>query len=115
MALYDLYDMERRLHEIDPHIIRIDWDARREQHNIIAVDRTGDEYTAWTVPWGQLDARQEWELYRLNPDRYNAFDELRKLEAAHERHRNAKITDMATDLADNLCDSFRFKPSRSIA
>lgn len=115
MALYDLYDMERRLQEIDPRIIRIDWDARREQHNIIAVDRAGDEYTAWTVPWGDLDARQERELYRLNPERYNAFAELREMEAARERRQDAKITDMATDLADNLCDSFRFKPSRSIA
>ncbi|QHT61699.1 hypothetical protein GXP70_18110 [Paenibacillus lycopersici] len=115
MAQYDVHDIERRLREIDPKIIRIDFDHRRALHRIIAVDRLGDEYTAWTVPLGELDARQEREAYRINPERYNAFDELRAAEAAKQRRQDAKVTDMATDMAENLISSFSHKPSRSIA
>jgi len=106
--------MERRLNQVDPRIIRIDFDHRRERHKIIAVDTTGAEYTAWTVPWGELDARQEREAYRINPERYNAFEELRAAEEARQRREDRKITDMATDMADNMLLSFRHKPSRSI-
>lgn len=103
MAFADLYNMEERLKQIDDRVMRIDFDMNKLRHNIIAWDpKEEDEYIAFTVPLGELDARVEYEFYRIRNERYNAFDELRKWEAMKEREENRKIEDMAHGMADVL-------------
>lgn len=103
MAFADIYNIEDRLKRIDSRIIRIDFDHKKMRHSIIAWDEQDhDEYIAFTVPLGQLDARVEQELLRIRPGQYNAFDELREWEAKKERERESKIEDMARDMADTL-------------
>lgn len=114
MAQYDIHNMEERLQEIDPRIVRIDFNHARERHEIIARDNHGAEYIAFTVPWGELDARVERELYRIRPERMNPFEEVRRAEERKQRAEDKKIHDMATDLVENIQSSFRHKPSRSI-
>lgn len=115
MAFADIYNIKQRINQIDPRMIRIDWDEKRLLHKIIAWDRFDEEeYVAFTVPHGELDARVERDVYRLNPERYNVMEELRKMAEEKQRREDSKISDMAHDLADNLYDSFCFKPSRSI-
>ena len=115
MAFADIYHIESRINQIDPRIIRIDWDEKRALHKIIVWDEHDrEEYTAFTVPHGELDARVESDIYRLNPARYNVMEELQKMAEEKQRHNDNKVSDMARDMADNLYDSFRFKPSRSI-
>lgn len=115
MALYDVHDIERRLSELHPQFVRIDFDHKSERHRIVMQDKVGAEYIAFTVPWNELDARTERDFIKVTSSRYNAFDEIRESEKAREKAQDAKISDMAHDMADNLLDSFRFKPSRSIA
>jgi hypothetical protein len=103
MAQYDLYNIEQRLQELDPNILRIDFDYDRERHQIIAWDAYNkEEYIAMTVPWNELDARVVLHMQRINPERFNAFAELDKLNAIRERDQERKTEDMAHSMADML-------------
>lgn len=103
MAFADLYHIEERLQQIDSRILRIDFDYKKRRHLVIAWNEAErDEYVAFTVPYGQLDARVVEELNRIRPERYNAFDELRAWEAKKEREEEMKIEDMARNMGDML-------------
>lgn len=103
MAFADIYHIEDRLKRIDNRILRIDFDHNKMRHSIIAYDdREHDEYIAFTVPLGQLDARVERELLRIRPGQYNAFDELREWEAKKEHDEEQRISEMAHSMADVL-------------
>jgi hypothetical protein len=103
MAFADIYNMQERLNRIDPRIIRIDFDFDKQRHNVIAWDaKEHDEYIAFTVPLGELDARVEKELYRIRPENYNVFDELRAFEAKREQEEDQRISEMAHGMADVL-------------
>lgn len=116
MAFADIHNIEERLQQIDNRIIRIDFDKNKLRHSVIAWDNRDEcEYIAFTVPHGQLDARVELEFYRIKNGSYNAFDEIRAWEAKKERSEERKIEDMALGMAENLLDSFRYKPSRFIS
>ena len=104
MAVGDIHNIEERLNQIDPRIIRIDFDYHKERYKIIAWDEKEHcEYIAFTVPWGELDARVEREVYRIRPrPGYNPFDELRRMEEQKERDDERKIEDMARDMAETI-------------
>lgn len=115
MAKYDVYDIERRLSELHSQFVRIDFDYKSERHKVIMRDKHSLEYIAFTIPWDELDFRTEQDFIKITSTRYNAFDEIRECEKAREKEQDANISDMAHDMADNLIDSFKFKPSRSMA
>lgn len=103
MAFADVYNIEDRLKQIDSRVLRIDFDRYRKRHNIIAWDEKAyDEYIAFTVPLGELDARVEVEFYRIRNEQYNVFDELRAWEAKKERDEEIRIEDMSHSMADML-------------
>jgi hypothetical protein len=103
MAFGDVYNIEQRLQQIDERILRIDFDFGKMRHNIIAWDpHDEDEYIAWTVPWGELDARVEKDFIKIRSPRYNAFDEIRESEAKKERDEEKKMHEIAESMADVL-------------
>lgn len=103
MAFADVYHIEDRLKQVDERIIRIDFDYRKRKHLVIGWDsKEHEEYLAFTVPLGELDCRVEHELYRLRPENYNAFDEIRASEAKKQRDEDQKISDMAHEMGDML-------------
>lgn len=103
MAFADLYNIEDRLKQIDDRILRIDFDFNKLRHNVIAWDpKDEDEYVAFTVPLGELDARVEKDMYKIRNEQYSAFDELRAWEAKKERDEERRIEDMAHGMADLL-------------
>lgn len=113
--MYDIYHIEERLQEVDPNILRIDFDPDTLRHEIVARDKANNEYVAMTVPLGKLDARVVERVKEIDPRRgYNPFDDIEKWMNDKERRENRRIEDMARDMADNVYDSFKFKPSRSI-
>lgn len=117
MAKYDVYNIEARLKEYDPEMFRrIDWDDKRNLHKIICWDpEEREEYTAFTVPHGKLDHRTACDFMRINPrNGYNPFEEIDKSLEQKVKCEDQKISDMAQNLADNLYDSFRMKPSRTV-
>lgn len=104
MAFADIYNMEQRLNQIDPRIIRIDFDSKRMRHKVVAWDeKNHEEYIAFTVPFGQLDARVEWDVYKSRPESsYDPFEEIRQSDIKKEREEDKKISDMAYSMADML-------------
>lgn len=117
MAKYDLYGIENRLREYDPVLFRrIDFDEKRGLHKIICWDPIEREtYTAFTVPHGKLDHRTVCDFMRVNPrNGYDPFAEIDLSLEQKENRQERKITDMATDLAENILGSFRHRPSRAI-
>lgn len=115
MAEWDVHDIERRLQEQDPRVLRIDLDRKGMRHRIICWDPIQhEEYTAMSVPVGQLDVRVERRMAEINPERFNAVDDVNKALRAKEQAEEKKVSDMALDMAENLLSSFKFKPSRTI-
>ena len=103
MAIFDLYNIEQRLQEIDPNILRIDFNFDTERHQIIAWDaKNKEEYIAMTVPWKELDARVVVHMQKINPTRFNAFAELDKMMQHREREEEKKLEDMSHSMADML-------------
>jgi hypothetical protein len=73
------------------------------KHKIIAIDKQGVEYTAMTVPLGQLDARVVHRMQEIDPKKgYRAFDEVERLTRQRERNEERKVEDMAHSMADML-------------
>jgi hypothetical protein len=117
LARYDIYNVEERLREYDPELFRrVDWDEKRSLHRIICYDpHDREEYCAFTVQHGQLDHRVVSDFMRISPKNgYNPFEELDQKIDEKERAQERKITDMATDLAENILGSFSRKPSRAV-
>lgn len=103
MAQFDLYNIEQRLQELDPNLLRIDFNFDTERHQIIAWDaKNKEEYIAMTVPWNELDARVVTHMQKINPTRFNAFAELDKLMMQRERAEEKKLEDMSHSMADML-------------
>lgn len=115
MAEWDVHDIERRLQEYDPRVLRIDLDRKRMKHKVICWDPIQyEEYTAMTVPVGELDARVERRMMEINPERFNAMDDIYKSIDAREKASDQKASDMALDMAETILSSFKHKPSRTI-
>lgn len=117
MAQNDIYQIEERLQEYDPELFRrIDFDERRGLHRLICYDPLNrEEYVAFTVPVGKLDNRTVIRYKEIHPrNGFNVFQYLDKELEKKERMQDQRISDMAHDMADNLLNSFRMKPSRSI-
>lgn len=103
MAIFDLYNIEQRLQELDPNILRIDFDFASERHRIIAWDaKNKEEYIAMTVPWNELDARVVVHMQKINPTRFNAFAELDKMMLQREQAEEKKLEEMSHSMADML-------------
>ena len=103
MADYDYYNIEQQLQELDPNILRIEFDYSRERHKIICFDPyLKEEYIAMTVPWKELDSRVVTHMRRINPTRFNAFAELDQLMIMREIEQEKKIEEMAASMADML-------------
>jgi len=102
MAFNDLYNIEDRLKEIDPNILRIDFDYDKQLHEIIAVDKLGAQYVAMTVKHGELDARVIRRMQQIDPRKFNPFDEVMEWHRKKERSEEKKVEDMARDFAENL-------------
>lgn len=101
MAEFDVHDIERRICEYDPRIRRIDFNHKRGMHRIIGYDHTVDEeYIVMTVPAGQLDARVERRIMEINPDHFNALEDIDAARVERERREERKVEDMARDFAD---------------
>lgn len=101
MAEFDPHEIERRLMEYDDRVLRIDFDHRRGLHRIICFDTfLQEEYIAMTVPAGQLDARVEIEMMKINPNHFNALEYIDKARADKERRDDNKVGDMARDFAE---------------
>ncbi|HBS46285.1 MAG TPA: hypothetical protein DEA91_20765 [Paenibacillus sp.] len=103
MADYDYYNIEPQLQELDPNILRIDFDYRTEKHRIMCWDPyLKEEYIAMTVPWKDLDSRVVTHMRRINPTKFNAFDELEQNMILREIEQEKKIEEMAHSMADML-------------
>lgn len=103
MAEFDPHEIERRLMEYDDRVLRISFDHGRGLHRIICWDNScQEEYVAMTVPAGQLDARIEREMMKINPNHFNALAYIDDARAAKERREERKVEDMARDFADNF-------------
>lgn len=103
MADYDYYNIEPQLQELDPNILRIDFDYDSEKHRIICWDPyLKEEYIAMTVPWKELDSRVVTHMRRINPTRFNAFDELDQMMIKREIEQEKKVEEMAQSMADML-------------
>lgn len=103
MADYDYYNIEKQLQELDPKILRIDFDYSRERHLIMCWDPClKEEYIAMSVPWRELDSRVVTHMRRINPEKFNAFEELDRLTAIREAKQEKKIVEMSHSMADML-------------
>lgn len=103
MAIYDYYNIEQQLQEMDPNILRIDFNYSTERHQIICWDgKLKEEYIAMTVPWNELDSRVVTHMRRINPTRFNAFDELDQMMLLREIEQEKKIEEIARGMADVL-------------
>lgn len=102
MGFNDIYHIEERLKEIDPNILRIDFDYDKQVHEIIAVDKLGAQYVAMTVKHGELDARVLKRMQEIDPRKFNPFDELEKWQVQKERAEQRKVEDMARDFVDTF-------------
>lgn len=103
MAQYDVYDIERRLQEYDSRVLRIDFNESRGVHYIICWDPiVQEEYSAMTVPAGQLDARVERRMMEINPNHFNAINDIDQHRANKERADERRVEDMARDMADTF-------------
>lgn len=102
MAINDLYHIEDRLKEIDPNILRIDFNYDKKLHEIIAVDKLGTQYVAMTVKHGELDARVLQRIQQIDPRKFNAFDEIGKWLHKKEIDEDKKVSEIARNMADTL-------------
>jgi hypothetical protein len=103
MAIYDVYNIEQRLQEYDDRVLRIDWNDRRKMHHIICWDPIlYEEYTAMTVPGGQLDQRVLYRMMEINPKHFNALEDIDKANEQKERNDEKKVEDMAYAIGDML-------------
>jgi hypothetical protein len=98
----DIYHIEDRLREIDHNILRIDFDYDREMHKVVAVDKMGTQYTAMMVKHGELDARVVSKFQRIDPRKFNPFDEVDQWLQKKDRDDEKKIEDMSRNMADLL-------------
>ena len=100
LADYDVYHIEERLQELDPNILRVDFDNRRKLHRIICTDGRA-EYTAMTVPLGNLDSRVVTRMMEINPKRgYNPFHEIDKAAELKQKRDESRVSDIAYGMAD---------------
>lgn len=100
---YDLYNIEGRLKEMDPNILRIDFDYDKELHEIIAVDKLGTQYVAMTVKHGELDSRVITRMQEIDPRRgFRPFDELMNWMDQKAHNDEKKVEDMARDFAETI-------------
>ena len=101
-AFADIYHIEERLKELDSNILRVDFDWRSMRHHIICTDGH-EEYTAMSVPLGELDSRVVRRMQEIDPRRgYNPFREIDEANALKERRQDAEISDISRGMADVL-------------
>ncbi|OAS19248.1 hypothetical protein [Paenibacillus oryzisoli] len=102
MAINDLYYIEDRLKEIDPNILRIDFDYDNLKHQVIAVDKLGTQYVAMTVKHGELDARVVRRIQQIDPRKFNPFDDIGKWLHKKELDEDKKVNEIARGMAETL-------------
>ena len=93
----DLYDIARRLREIDPDY-RVWYSYRKHKYEIHNVGQRGDTY-ALTVPYGELDERTLRLVRRTRAE--NAAEFIREIERKNAALRKEKVRKVAECAAKN--------------